>query len=140
MKRILVSVFLCLVSVGGQAGAQQLISPEQAKAAVRAFENDPNLQFKGEPELDQDISGPAWSHRSWYELESLRGDNYDVDARTGEVVSALYENENRSNVPLDNPRGSRSREDCLQIAQDFARAKYRDFDTMGLTLIEGEWD
>jgi hypothetical protein len=119
--------------------AQQPISPEQAKEAVRTFENNANLQFEGEPGLEEDTSGPAWSHRSWYDLESMQGDHYMVDARTGEVLSVSYAG--RSNdIPLDNPPGPLSEEDCLQIAQHFARAKYRDFDVMGLTLTKSEWD
>ncbi|MCS6863169.1 MAG: hypothetical protein NZT92_22915 [Abditibacteriales bacterium] len=139
MKRVLLSLCLFGLFRGGPAAAQQPISPEQAKAAVRAFEEDPNLQFKGEPALGQDTEGPAWTHLSWYDLESTRGDSYRVDAHTGEVVIADYKNENLPQEPLDDPPGPRSKEDCLQIAQTFARAKYRDFDTMGLTLIESEW-
>lgn len=138
MKRMTI-MYLCWLLVAGQAVAQQIISSEQAKESVRTFENNANLQFKGEPELGEDTSGPAWSHRSWYDLESTQGDNYMVDARTGEVLGVSYEGRS-NNVPLDHPPGPLAKEDCLQIAHDFARAKYRDFDAMGLTLTKSEWD
>jgi hypothetical protein len=76
---------------------------------------------------------------SWYDLESTSDDSYRVDAGTGEVVSAIYKHENRPNEPSDVPLGPRSKEDCLQIALNFARAKYQDFDAMGLTLLESDW-
>lgn len=139
MKRLLWSLCLCSLLAGGQAIAQQPISPEQAKAAVRTFEEDPNLQFEGEPELGQ-IPGYQGEAPPYYKLRSTRGDNYRVHAHTGEVVSASYKNENLPTEPSDAPTGPRSKEDCLQIAQNFARAKYQDFDAMGLTLISEKWN
>lgn len=139
MKRLLFGLCLCWLFVGERAIAQQPISPEQAKAAVRAFEEDPNLRFEGEPELGQ-IPGYQGEASPYYKLRSARGDDYRVHAYTGEVVSASYKNGNLPNEPSDGPTGPRSKEDCLQIAQNFARAKYQDFDAMGLTLIRGEWN
>lgn len=141
MKGIMVFVsFTCLILMTSQVVGQQLITPEQAKQAVRAFEGNPNLEFET-IELRHDTSGPSWSHRSWYELNAKEnyphGHWWNVDARTGEVLSAHYPETLPAN-PVE-PFGPLTKEQCRQIAENFSRAKYQNFDQMNLQLVAEEW-
>lgn len=142
MKRIL--AFVCLawfVFATSQGMGQQFITPERAKEAVRAFEGKPDLEFS-RVELQHDTSGPSWSHRSWYSLHHKDFPNtrhrWSVDARTGEVTSAYYDDAYPATHSSD-PFGPLTKEQCRQIAENFARAKYQGFDQMGLQLIAEEW-
>ncbi len=46
-----------LLALAVPAAGAQLITPDEAKAAVRAFENSPSLQF-GTVNLEEDADGP----------------------------------------------------------------------------------
>lgn len=137
---VFVSVALVIAQVSWSVG-QQFITPEQAMEAVRAFEGKPDLEFST-VDLQHDTSGPSWSHRSWYSL--LHRDypevphDWMVDARTGEVISAYYGDAVPS-VPVSKPFGPLTKEQCYQIAENFARTKYQGFDQMNLQLVEEEW-
>lgn len=127
-----------------QTAGQDLISPEQAKEAVRAFEGDPNLQFKTvkletfeEEEIPPGLP-PGFPLPYWYELEAQDRRRWDVDARTGEVDYAYYPDAYpgfRSEEPL----GPLTKEDCRQIAENFARSKYAGFDDMNFELRWEYW-
>ncbi len=141
MRRITnLLTLVCLIICIANAYSQQFITPEQAMNAVRIFEGKPDLEFK-DVELCHDTSGPSWSHRSWY---SLKHKDYPtvaidwmVDARTGEVVSAYY-GDACPDAPSD-PFGPLTKEQCRQIAEQFARSKYAGFDEMNLQLVAEEW-
>ena len=143
MRCFLLVFVVCAVLAGitPPAHGDQFITVEQAKQAVRQFEGDPNLQFAEPIRLKHDTSGPAWSHQSWYELSSTdRKSMWFVDARTGEVTYAYYDRE-YPEVWWDRPpAGSLSKEQCRQIAEQFARAKYRGFDQMNLELVGEEFN
>lgn len=140
--------FLCIFAVCAMfagitppARADQFITVEQAKQAVRQFEGNPNLQFAEPIRLEHDTSGPAWSHQSWYELSSTdRNSMWSVDARTGEVTYADHDREYPEVWWEQPPAGSLSKEQCRQIAEQFARAKYRGFDQMNLELVREEFN
>lgn len=145
MRCLLLVFAVCAVLAGitPPAYGDQFITVEQAKQAVRQFEGNPNLQFAEPIRLEHDTSGPAWSHRSWYELSSTDPKGMEwwfVDARTGEVTVAHYDRE-FPEVWWDRPpAGSLSKEQCRQIAEQFARAKYRGFDQMNLELVREEFE
>lgn len=140
MMVILVSLF----SIAVQGVGQNLISPEQAKEAVRVFEGNPNLDFKivkleTETDLPPEIPLPQpW----WYELEAKEnypnGRMWKVNARTGEVTWAYYPDA-EPGFRSEEPFGPLSGEECRQIAQNFARAKYIGFDEMNFELIHEWW-
>ena len=137
MMVILASLFL--VSVQGVG--QNLISPEQAMEAVRAFESNPNLDFKvvkleTETDLPPEVPLPQpW----WYVLEAKEnGRMWNVNARTGEVTWAYYPDA-KPGFQSEEPFGPLSKEECHQIAQNFARAKYTGFDEMNFELIYERW-
>jgi len=119
----------------------QLISKEQAKQAVYTFESDNSLKFQ-KFELEEECDGPEWSHAYTYSL--IHADypepdrSWIVDALSGEVIWAYYGDripDQESAVPI----GPLTEEQCRQIAEQFARTKYREFDTMGFQLGSSEW-
>ena len=115
----------------------QRITEEQAAEAVRAFEGDPNLQFR-RIEVYENDEGPEWSHYEVYTLEAGDWDNeiadYSVDTTTGEVEGVTYYLHKQH--PLKEVGEPLPQEQCRQVAEDYARAKYRDFDSMGYRLQE----
>jgi hypothetical protein len=143
MRSVAVIIATCLLGVAPLAGFSDLITPDQAKAAVRAFEGDPNLEFS-EVVLSQDADLPQWTQWQEYELtQAGTPENVDrswmVDAATGEVTSAYYGDAVPDGDPSEDPVGRLTRDQCKQIAEDFARAKYAGFDQMTFRPDEGEW-
>ncbi len=121
--------------------AQGLITEEAAKQAVRDFENEPSLALTC-VELQEDDSGPAWSHRSWY---TLRTADYPasrrlwtVDGHSAEVNHASYADLGES-VPYGEPGEPFTKEAYRPTAEDFAQSKYNGFDTMGFVLTMERW-
>lgn len=123
-----------------------LITSDQAKAAVRSFESDPSLQFSDvslEEDTDPDL--PTWYPRQKYSLtqDDLSGvvRDWEVDAVSGEVTWAYY----RDAYPTDDLRGEEpfgplTQEECRQIADTFARAHYSGFSGLNMQLdSSGEW-
>lgn len=136
----LVSLALLLL-FAVQGMGQNLITPEQAMNAVRAFEGDPNLEFET-IELERGTSGPPWNYEEWgYLLEAKEnypdGHSWVVDAQTGEVVWAYYAGTKPD--ASDDPFGQLTKEKCRQIAENFARAKYANFGNMNLELCREHW-
>lgn len=117
---------------------EEIITPEQAKEAVRAFEGKADMEFY-EVRLDKYVSGdPAWGDEVRYFLEDKDRKGYwKVNAFTGEVQGVTYYDA-YPDVWHEEPVGPLTKEQCLQIAERFVRAKYRDFDRMNLLLSE-EW-
>lgn len=115
----------------------QRITEEQAAEAVRAFECDPNLQF-WRIEVCEEEEGPEWSRHAVYTLEAGTHENpiadYCVETITGEVHCATYRLYKQH--PLKEVGEPLPQEQCRQVAEDYARAKYRDFDSMGYRLQE----
>lgn len=142
MLRVTTMVTLAsLFLLAAQGAGQDLISPEQAKEAVRVFEGDPNLEFET-IELDTEddpeflkVLPPEIPQPWWYDLEASDGRKWEVDARTGEVTWAYYPDA-KPNVRSENPFGPLTKEECRQIAENFARAKYAGFDDMNFELKE----
>lgn len=127
---ILTSMLLLVV----QGVGQNLISPEQAKEAVRAFEGDPSLEFKT-VKLETDT---MLLPEVWYELEANNGRAWVVDAKTGEVTWAYYP-EAIPHIRTEEPFGPLTKEECYKIAENFARAKYVGFDNMNFKLFDERW-
>ncbi len=115
--------------------AQQYITPVQAEQAVRAFQSEPGIQFESTL-LREDPSDPSWIYDHYYILTctSGRDDFWEVDARNGEVYRAFYGNAHPTES-TESPFGPLTRAECFQIAEAYARAKYSDFDAMGLSPV-----
>ena len=147
MLRVTMMVTLASLLLLAVLGAgQDLISPEQAKKAVRAFEGNPNLEFKAIKLRTEEELLPPEVLSLWppevplprvYEIEAKDPDRgmWSVDARTGEVTWAYYPDA-KPNVHSENPFGPLTKEECRQIAENFARAKYAGFDNMNFELKE----
>lgn len=138
----LVAVVLCMAL--SSPGGANLITPEQAMEAVRAFEGDATLQFENVA-LTRNTSLPLWQLRDKYELyqQNLRDHRWKVEAVTGEVVDAVYFDAWPKQTDYDTPFGPLTEVQCKQIAESFARLHYDDFDTRNLQLMEpnngGRW-
>ena len=121
---------------------RDIITPEEAKEAVRAFEGMPNLKLKV-VELCHFREGPFFCHWSYYKLEARVVDkkgqtklwSWEVDARTGEVMRADYD----VFLRLSPSDGRFDKDKCREIALKFAKEKYKGFDEMNLELIGEIW-
>ena len=138
---VIASLVVALVAVRICA-AQQLITPEQAQAAVRAFEGYANLQFESVTYDEETPEGPEWNHLRWYDISGIgppeTQHSWMVNAVTGEVFGANYSDagpDTRSEDPL----GPLTQEQCLEIAESLARAKYAGFDQMNFELGTQDW-
>lgn len=133
-----------------------LITPEQAKAAVRAFESDPNLQFSSVT-LDDGSAPMTYSLPHEYNLTYTGPQDtsidWAVDAATGEVISADYNNFYPGEVVTEDtedsedtgytkePHGAFNQQQCFKIAHDFVYSKISNFDSLNYRLInEGNWN
>lgn len=134
-----------LVALGtlimGLGNAQQLLTPQQAQDAVRSFENDSSLVFSDC--LLQDITtGPTWNQTKWYRVFLNGSGDYDriwrVQAYTGEIQRAMY-GDRYPATDSDTPVGPRTQQECQVIAENYARAKYTGFDSMGFVINSQEW-
>ncbi|MHB0998258.1 MAG: PepSY domain-containing protein [Armatimonadota bacterium] len=118
---------------------QQYTTPEQAMEAVRSFEGNPSLQFSYVEMAETDAVTMWDSSRYSYDLKHVYypdDRNWSVNAITGEVYYAIYGDAYPERA--DDPFGPLTKEECRQIAENFARAKYADFDTMNFQPYE-EW-
>ena len=145
IKRIGILLALVLVLAGILAYTKvcraQYITEEQAKAAVRAFEGDNTIQFS-RISFDQYTEGAEWGYSWWYDLDNADPNadwSWEVDAVSAEVTGADYGNR-IPNSPVEEPFGSYTQEQCRAIAENFARAKYANFDSMGFSLDTPRWN
>lgn len=135
--------FLCCMLItlaAGGCNGQGAITPEQAMAAVRAFEGDNTLQLSCS-ELQDFNEGSEWERERYYDVDETQSDraSWTVDAMTGEVTGVIYY-DSRPEVRPDQPVGPLTQQQCLQVAEAFARVKYDGFDTMGFQLDSSRWD
>ena len=140
MRHLLLAILAVLIVPTAGCKGQSVITPEQAMDAVRAFEGDNPLQLTSDP-LKEDLEGSEWEHERSYDIDDTQNEDHrwTVDSITGEVIRASYYDA-RSEVRTEEPTGPLTQAQCRQIAEDFARAKYIDFDTMGFQLDEPKWD
>ena len=135
----LISCLLLTVTAGCRG--QSVVTPEQAKDAVRAFEGESSLELVCS-DLQEYTEGPEWTHEKTYDLEDVEGAvrdrSWTVDAVTGEVTGVIYYDAGGAYGTSD-PTGPLTQEQCRQIAEDFARSKCSWFDTAGLELKNQEW-
>ncbi len=141
MTRLRLLALCCaLATIGAGCSGQSVITPGQAMDAVRAFEGDSTLQLKCDP-LYQNLEGSEWEHERSYSIDDTQNEEHSwiVDAVTGEVTFAFYHDAMPDERP-EEPVGPLTQEQCRQIAETYARAKYSGFDTMGFQSDEPEWD
>ncbi len=136
---MLALICYALVTMAAGCRGQSVISRGQAMDAVRAFEGNSTLQLTCHP-IEEDLEGVEWEHERTYRIYDSQNEDHrwTVDAVTGEVTRASYY-EARSEVRTEEPTGPLTQEQCRQIAENFARAKYAEFDTMGFQLKEPKW-
>ena len=138
--RLLISICCALLAVTAGCKGQAVITPEQAMDAVRAFEADNTLELKCW-ELESDTEGPEWAYEWWYSIQTSDNESasWRVDAVTGEITMSGYSD--ASDVEWsENSPGPLTQDECRQIAENFARAKYVGFDTIGFQLYREEWE
>lgn len=134
--RLVLTMILWSAQCGCSVFGQQVITPDQAKQAVRNFEGVPNLQFDSVT-LDTD-NDPRWIDGTEYSLElhtPVR--DWSVDAFTGEVTMVLYMDKYPESQ--DEPFGTLSQDDCETIALNYVHSKYAGFDNMNFQLKTPEW-
>ena len=134
MKRIygIVFVLLSLYILG--CDAQSTITKSQAMDAVRAFENDSNLQLQVD-EYEEAEDGYAANNisKTYYVSETIapsRNFRWEVNAVTGEVLSAEYLSRISQNES-DNPYGQYTKLQCKQFALDFGTCWHWDCGSCG---------
>lgn len=145
MKHVGLVILTVLLTFAPSTFGAQRMTEEQAAEAVRAFEGDPKLEF-WRIEVYEQNEGPSWSHFANYTVEAGNYDNpiadYSVDTTTGEVNGVTYHLWKQH--PITETAETCSKEQCEQTAEAFAKAKYRDFDSMSFRLKtdqldEGTW-
>lgn len=138
MRALALAVICGLCFCGLYDSPLAVISPEEAIQAVRAFEANPNLQLKVEP-VEMEPTPSEWAQRFVYSLEDSENNEWKVNATSGEVVFAYYDDAIPGQGTCE-PFGSLSCDQCRTIALAFAQAKYEEFASMGFELQAQEWD
>ncbi len=138
MKVLAIFVLLAISSV---CYAAEYITPEQAKQAVWAFEGDRSIEFEEVDCFDcdsemQKIMGVEVDPS--YHLKEKNSDkSWFVNAVTGRLQSANYILYMMAEYTVDFENGL-SVDKCRQIALDFAKKHYPEFDKLDLVLNEGK--
>lgn len=132
----LISLILGAAVILASASHAKTIKPSEAKKAVWAFEGNTSIRFP-KVELDADYIVHSWGTVYYYTLTPDKpadaGHEWHINALTGEITNAVY----RDAWPKkqsSKPTGRLTREQCLEIAREFARSKYAHFEDMGFTL------
>ena len=92
--------------------------------SVRQFAGDPNLQFEDRGVDDY----PFGQTRRLVTTGTREQTSYQVDVETGEVRAVFHHDQQAETVEID-------QEQARNLALDYARAHYPDFDTLNLTLV-----
>lgn len=152
MKRnlitIAISLIILLICLSGCISRSQgdtskkFISKNDAINAVRTFEGDQNLHLKVDI-IEKYEEGPEWNHDYFYPVDLIAKPDpehsWEVNAITGEVNYASY----YDRIPkkeTKTPYGKFTQTQCRQIALNFIKSKYHDFDEMGFQLVRKKWD
>lgn len=122
-------VFCCTI------GYTQNITPEQAKQAIKDYENNQSLQLDTiELRNDSDELGAE------FPIYTVLTENtdWDVDAVSGEVLSVQYNNLvvfSEDIIPQ-----TYTQNQCYDTAVNYVRQKYTNFDNMGFQIDENVYD
>lgn len=120
----------------GCPGVVQAITAEQARQAVRDFENNQALSFDTVRYTEEDTS-VTWLKDERYELKSGLNE-WAVNAVTADIIRTIRD----YNWPASyqaNAYGSYTQPQCLAYALSFARSTYSGFDNYQFTLDRQEW-
>ena len=118
----------------------EVIPPGEAREAVKAFENNPDLVLICR-RLDSDGGSQPWDDEWYYDIDDRDNDDlgWQVDAVTGEVTHfidlAAFPDEE-----WEEPAGKLTPQECQEIAERFARAKYSGFADVNFTADDPEWE
>ncbi|GBC99942.1 hypothetical protein HRbin17_02475 [bacterium HR17] len=131
--RWLVGLMVIAIVVNGQFAYGQRLSVEAAKNAVEQLEGK-TVNFSRTNLVE--VNG-----KKFYHLLTLAGDEYRVDAQTGEVVGVVY-----WSIPLPDTPQERPPSDALplsklrSVAQTIAEQRYPQFKTKKMLLHRPYWD
>lgn len=143
LRFLSVFIVICFLSTG-VCVSQELVSVDQAKAAVRLFEGNQSLEFgdvsldygyydipladqNQDEKLDPETDEPIDENRYW-----------KVDAETG-VVEYMYDSSAEPDILSEEPFGPLTKDECHQIALNYARSKYADFVSILNSGDDGFW-
>lgn len=127
----LISVMLLIGNVVSQEG--KMISVEQAKAVVRQFEGKPDLSL---PEPKTYRVGD----RVLYHFRLPNGDEYRVNAFTGEIQSIFYGSHQSRKATRDIIANMLPLPNLEAIAWQQARRLYKGFDAKKMVLVNKYFD
>ncbi len=131
--RWFISWMLLVFIVNCQFTFGQILSIEAAKNAVNRFEGKAVGFLKGRL---IEING-----KKFYHLQTTTGDEYRVDAQTGEVLGVIYGSIPLPNVPQDNPPlDTLPLSKLRSIAWAVAEQRYSQFRTKNMHLYEPFWN
>lgn len=139
----LFAVVLLIIAISANPGCHahaDLITADQAKQSVWAFENDSGIAFAS-------VVMKTWADDSslqYYELTcgSPNGDDrksWNVNPATGEVTSAMYLGALIGVETTDEPSGPMTQSACHQAALAYVRARYSGFDSLNMVEHDPEW-
>ncbi len=127
-----IALTVLLVNIGkGQQGKK--ISVEQAKAIVRQFEGNPNLSLP-EPKIYQ------VGDKTLYHFRLPNGDEYRVNAFTGEIQSVFYGSRQARKTTKDILANALPLSKLEAIAWNQARRLYRGFVNRKMVLVNRYFD
>jgi uncharacterized membrane protein YkoI len=124
-------VMLLITVSESQQGTK--ISVEQAKAIVRQFEGKPNLSLP-EPKIYQ------VNDKVLYHFHLPNGDEYRIDAFTGEIQSVFYGSRQARKTTKDILANALPLSKLEAIAWNQARRLYRDFVNRKMVLVNKYFD
>jgi len=134
MKAICWCIALTVLLVNiGESQQGKKISVEQAKAIVRQFEGNPNLSLP-EPKIYQ------VGDKALYHFRLPNGDEYRVNAFTGEVQSVFYGSRQARKTTKDILANALPLSKLEAIAWNQARRLYRDFGNRKMVLVNRYFD
>jgi uncharacterized membrane protein YkoI len=127
-----IALMVLLVKIGESQQGKK-ISVEQAKAIVRQFEGNPNLSLP-EPKIYQ------VGDKALYHFRLPNGDEYRVNAFTGEVQSVFYGSRQARETTKDILANAQPLSKLEAIAWNQARRLYRDFGNRKMVLVNRYFD
>jgi hypothetical protein len=126
----------------GTHKSHHVITVEQAKKAVRAFEGNPNLVFSS-AEMRTLTEDPDIQY---YELECSGtkpddGKSWSVDPQTAEVDWASYDYSIcDADKSTEKPSGPVTKSACRKAGLAYARAHFRGFDSLNMVEYSSDWE
>lgn len=144
-KQVAWATLTMLIMLAAGCNTQQArngISVREAREAVVRFDGDRSLQIRQvvvRSEYDTDGSPPHRRYRISAEKDGRPYADFAVNASSGEVTEVNYYF-TKCVAPTDKPQGPRTKDECQKLADAYARARYKDFGSMGFQLSRQVWN